>query len=120
VASGEHPAGGGDHDRPRRLPHRQHDLPSRPSRACSRCWTGSCRRWATARRLLLPLHELARAAGDVPRLAGHDIAAIGIPTEEEYVARYCQRTGRDPIDPDHWDFYIAYNMFEVPRSSRAS
>ena len=44
-------------------------------------------------------------------LYGHDIAALGIPTEAEYVARYCQRTGRNPIDPDHWDFYLAYNMF---------
>jgi aminoglycoside phosphotransferase (APT) family kinase protein len=44
-------------------------------------------------------------------LAGHDLAALGIPPEPEYVARYCRRTGRDPIDPDHWDFYIAYNMF---------
>ena len=44
-------------------------------------------------------------------LAGHDIAALGIPTEPEYVAKYCQRTGRSPIDPDHWDFYVAYNMF---------
>ena len=44
-------------------------------------------------------------------LAGHDLAALGIPPEPEYVERYCRRTGRDPIDPDHWDFYIAYNMF---------
>jgi len=44
-------------------------------------------------------------------LLGHDIAALGIPTEPEHVARYCQRTGRGPIDPAHWDFYIAYNMF---------
>src|SRR5689334_1711469 len=44
-------------------------------------------------------------------LAGHDLAALGIPREEEYVARYCKRVGRGPIDPDHWDFYIAYNMF---------
>ena len=34
-------------DHPRRLPLRQHDLPSRPSRGCWRCSTGSCRRSAT-------------------------------------------------------------------------
>jgi aminoglycoside phosphotransferase (APT) family kinase protein len=44
-------------------------------------------------------------------LGGHDIAALGIPTEPEYVATYCKRVGRGPIDRDHWDFYIAYNMF---------
>jgi aminoglycoside phosphotransferase (APT) family kinase protein len=46
-------------------------------------------------------------------LVGHDIAALGIPSEKEYVAAYCKRMGRDAIDPDHWDFYIAYNMFRA-------
>ncbi len=35
----------------------------------------------------------------------------GIPTEEEYVATYCERTGRTSI-PD-WDFYVAFAMFRV-------
>ena len=46
-------------------------------------------------------------------LIGHDLVALGIPSEKEYVARYLARLGRDPIDPDHWDFYIAYNMFRA-------
>ena len=46
-------------------------------------------------------------------LLGHDLAALGIPGEREYVAEYCRRVGRDPIDADHWDFYIAYNMFRA-------
>jgi aminoglycoside phosphotransferase (APT) family kinase protein len=46
-------------------------------------------------------------------LIGHDLAALGIPSEKEYVARYLERVGRDPIDPRHWDFYIAYNMFRA-------
>jgi aminoglycoside phosphotransferase (APT) family kinase protein len=46
-------------------------------------------------------------------LVGHDIAALGIPQESEYVAAYCQRTGRAAIDPADWDFYIAYNMFRA-------
>jgi aminoglycoside phosphotransferase (APT) family kinase protein len=46
-------------------------------------------------------------------LVGHDIAALGIPAEDEYVARYCRHMGRDPIDPAHWDFYLAYNMFRA-------
>ena len=44
-------------------------------------------------------------------LIGNDLAALGIPTEEEYVAAYCARTGRDGIA--HLDFYVAYNMFRL-------
>jgi aminoglycoside phosphotransferase (APT) family kinase protein len=46
-------------------------------------------------------------------LVGHDLAALGIPSEGEYVAEYCRRVGRAAIDPDDWDFYIAYNMFRA-------
>jgi aminoglycoside phosphotransferase (APT) family kinase protein len=44
-------------------------------------------------------------------IAGLDLADLGIPTEEAYVAQYCRRTGRSRID--HWDFYLAYNMFRL-------
>lgn len=44
-------------------------------------------------------------------LKGVDFKALGIPSEEEYVALYCQRTGRDGIE--NWDFYMAYNMFRL-------
>jgi len=44
-------------------------------------------------------------------LVGVDLAALGIPSEAQYVAMYCERVGRARIDPDHWDFYIAYNAF---------
>src|SRR5207302_730134 len=44
-------------------------------------------------------------------LAGTDFAATGIPSEADYVAAYCRRTGRDGIE--HWDTYIAYNMFRL-------
>ncbi|MFT6558115.1 MAG: aminoglycoside phosphotransferase (APT) family kinase protein [Sneathiella sp.] len=44
-------------------------------------------------------------------LKGLDLPSLGIPTEEEYVAAYCKRTGRDTID--NWDFYMAYNMFRL-------
>jgi aminoglycoside phosphotransferase (APT) family kinase protein len=46
-------------------------------------------------------------------LVGHDLAGLGIPSEREYVAEYCRRVGRAAIDPDDWDFYIAYNMFRA-------
>ena len=44
-------------------------------------------------------------------LGGIDLASLGIPTEAEYVAAYCRRTGRQAIP--HWDFYMAYNMFRL-------
>lgn len=53
-----------------------------------------------------------RLAPDVFRgFAGVDLASLGIPSEEDYVAAYCRRTGRDGI-PD-LDFYMAYNMFRL-------
>ncbi len=50
-------------------------------------------------------------AGLFRGLGGVDLAALGIPNELEYIAAYCERTGRAPIAPDHWDFYMAYNLF---------
>jgi len=44
-------------------------------------------------------------------LAGVDLAALGIPTEEEYVAAYCRRTGRGALG--HWEFYLIFNMFRI-------
>lgn len=44
-------------------------------------------------------------------LAGRDLEAMGIPSEEEYVAAYCRRTGRDSI-PD-MDYYVAFNLFRL-------
>ncbi|GAB4166876.1 MAG: phosphotransferase [Rhodocyclaceae bacterium] len=49
--------------------------------------------------------------GEFRGLAGHDLARIGIPSEEAYVREYCRRTGREGIA--HWDYYIAYNMFRL-------
>ena len=46
-------------------------------------------------------------------MGGLDLDALGIPSEADYLASYCRRVGRGPIDPDHWDFYIAYNMFRA-------
>lgn len=46
-------------------------------------------------------------------LGGAKLADLGIPAEPEHVANYCERTGRAPIDPSHWDFYMAYNLFRL-------
>ncbi len=44
-------------------------------------------------------------------LMGCDLATLGIPTETEYVAEYCRRTGRKGI-PD-FEFYLIFNMFRI-------
>jgi aminoglycoside phosphotransferase (APT) family kinase protein len=40
-----------------------------------------------------------------------DLAALSIPSEDDYVAAYCHRTGRDGIP--HLDFYLAFNLFRL-------
>jgi aminoglycoside phosphotransferase (APT) family kinase protein len=42
---------------------------------------------------------------------GEDIAALGIPSEHEYVSTYCRRVGR--VRLEHWDFTIAYALFRL-------
>src|SRR3546814_13509482 len=42
---------------------------------------------------------------------GLDLAKLGIPNEQEYVAWYEQATGRHAAE--HWDFYLAYNLFRM-------
>jgi len=50
-------------------------------------------------------------AGDFRGLAGLDRSALGIPTDEEYVAAYCRRTGIDSVP--HWPFLIAFSFFRI-------
>ena len=45
-------------------------------------------------------------------LAGKDLAALGIPDEESYMAKYCERTGRADGIPDR-HFYSAFNFFRL-------
>jgi len=42
-------------------------------------------------------------------LGGVDRKALAIPTEEEYVALYCQRMGLQGIP--NWNFYVIFSMF---------
>ena len=51
--------------------------------------------------------------GQFRGIGGLDLQSLGIPGEQEYVAMYCRRTKRREIDPSHWDFYIAYNLFRI-------
>jgi aminoglycoside phosphotransferase (APT) family kinase protein len=54
-------------------------------------------------------HSMGRGIG------GLDPVALGIPTEAEYIRRYCERTGRhDPVAlAADWNFYLAYNLFRI-------
>ncbi|HYR00922.1 MAG TPA: phosphotransferase family protein, partial [Casimicrobiaceae bacterium] len=51
------------------------------------------------------------APGEFRGLKGCDFAALGIPSEEQYVAAYCARTGRASIP--HWEFYLIFNLFRI-------
>lgn len=44
-------------------------------------------------------------------LMGIDRAALGLPSDEAYVARYCERVGRDGID--NWNFYLVFCFFRL-------
>ncbi len=49
-------------------------------------------------------------------LANMSPEELGIPTATEYVAMYCERTGRKEIE--NWDYYTAYNMFKLAAISQ--
>lgn len=44
---------------------------------------------------------------------GFDLQALGIPSEQEYVAMYCRRTGRESIPAAEFEYYLAFNMFRL-------
>ena len=47
----------------------------------------------------------------VAGLGGADLAALNLPSEEDYIAAYCARTGRDGIPG--YRFYTAFNFFRI-------
>ena len=51
--------------------------------------------------------------GQFRGIADLDHAALGIPTESQYVEAYCRRVGRKPVPPSVWDYYMAYNLFRI-------
>ena len=55
--------------------------------------------------LRLPAEGVFRGIGSIDR------KAYGIPSEAEYVARYCERTGVGRID--NWTFYLAFSFFRL-------
>lgn len=50
-------------------------------------------------------------ARPVPGLLGLDLAELGIPGEQEYVKRYCERSGIGTIE--HWPFFLAFSLFRL-------
>jgi len=58
--------------------------------------------------LRLPVREIKNVMSG---LEGIDAQALGIPSEREYVAKYCQRMGIDKID--NWNFYLAFSCFRL-------
>jgi aminoglycoside phosphotransferase (APT) family kinase protein len=53
--------------------------------------------------------------GSFRGIAGLDHAGLGIPSQDEYIRRYCERTGlagAQALKAD-WNFYMAYNMFRI-------
>ncbi|MFC7536787.1 phosphotransferase family protein [Sphingomonas sp. GCM10030256] len=50
-------------------------------------------------------------AGIFTGLAGLDLGTLGIPSEEEYIAAYCRRSGRERIA--NFDYLIVFNLFRL-------
>lgn len=53
----------------------------------------------------------AEARAGTGSLAGHDLAALGLPSLTDYVDLYVARTGLDPRP--HLSIYLAYNFFRL-------
>jgi aminoglycoside phosphotransferase (APT) family kinase protein len=53
--------------------------------------------------------------GSFRGIAGLNLAELGIPSEDEYISLYCERTGLatpEQLKID-WSFYLAYNLFRI-------
>lgn len=61
----------------------------------------------------LPYHVSDPMRGDITNL---NDASYGIPSEEEYIARYCVQTGRAKID--NWKFYVVLSLFRLAAISQ--
>jgi aminoglycoside phosphotransferase (APT) family kinase protein len=53
--------------------------------------------------------------GSFRGIAGLDFESLGIPSEADYIGKYCQRTGLASPEQlaQDWNFYMAYNMFRI-------
>ena len=55
--------------------------------------------------------RMPKGMGSIDGLQGVNRASLGIPSEEEYVARYCERMGLGEIE--HWTFYLAFSFYRL-------
>ncbi len=55
--------------------------------------------------------RLPNALGHQQGLGGIDRNSLGIPTEQEYVERYCERTGTRGVDD--WTFHLSLGFFRL-------
>jgi len=62
------------------------DFPSERSQKFSRCWTGTVHARTSARGFRVSLHDWRLTPGQFRGMNGIHFRALGIPTEEEYVA----------------------------------
>ena len=66
-----------------------------------------------------PLADLANqcmawmlpSQGSMLGLSDINRAEWGIPSNDEYIAQYCKRTGRTEIE--HWNFYLIFSLFRL-------
>jgi aminoglycoside phosphotransferase (APT) family kinase protein len=56
--------------------------------------------------------QMPKSGIGTPGLKGLDISALGIPDEEAYTLRYCERTGRSG-GIENRNFYSAFNFFRL-------
>ena len=54
---------------------------------------------------------LPQAESGILGLEGVNRAAIGLPSDEAYIADYCKRTGREAIE--NWNFYLVFCFFRL-------
>jgi aminoglycoside phosphotransferase (APT) family kinase protein len=57
----------------------------------------------------LPFH--VDPGGLLGGVSGEDLATLGIPSEKDYLATYCRRTGRAGVGD--WDFCIGFALFRL-------
>jgi aminoglycoside phosphotransferase (APT) family kinase protein len=48
-------------------------------------------------------------------IGGLNLTELGIPSEQEYIRMYCERTGIATPEQlkGEWNFYLAYNLFRI-------
>jgi aminoglycoside phosphotransferase (APT) family kinase protein len=56
-------------------------------------------------------YYLPKRLGPIRGLRGHDLDALGIPSEEAFVAAYAKKTRRESVP--HYAFYVAFGLFRI-------